>query len=443
MLENLLVVKNFYWAGESYTPCIDPVSPTHTLRDLRGQFSFAFQAPEGKILLVRDRLGINKLFFAIHKSGKVVAANYLVHLIEKGVPMEAIYSVPSGHFLLIDAGRRSVSLTRYAEPEWKPALANHPLDEIARDLRHHLEFWFSKLAEQFSSKRIFLCLSGGLDSGLVAALARKHFPDVTGYTYGYMQEGRLQSEDAEYAQRLAQHLGIPWRFVPATSSDILDSLENALCYGQDWRDFNVHCAIVNEILGRAIERDVRESGCDKQPLLLSGDLMNEFLADYTPVHYAGQEFYSLPKLEFGALRSVLVRGLDSGDREIGVFNHHGLDIIQPYGLLMEQYLRLPNALVREENSKQNLVRAVAGDLLPPFIFERKKVRAQIGNSKKPSGILPVLLESGRNSAWLKKTFCERFAIKDSVFLNRFILMGLYRFMSDFPEERNPQCGFYT
>ena len=161
-------------------------------------------------------------------------------------------------------------------------------------------------------------------------------------------------------------------------------------------------------------------------------LMNEILADYAPVWYGGKEYYPLPKLELDELRFVLIRGLDSGDREIGIFNQHGLDVIQPYGLVLDQYLQLSRSFLGNEGSKQALVRAIAGDILPPFIFDRVKVRAQIGNSKEPTGILPVLVEGGCDSKWLRSAFCELFKIKEEKFLQRFIRVGRYRFISEFP-----------
>jgi asparagine synthetase B (glutamine-hydrolysing) len=392
-------------------------------------------------MLIRDRLGINKLFFAIHGSGKVIVANYLIDLVQKGVPFEAIYSVPSGHFLEMDLKQRTLSLTRYFEPKIEPKAEDAALEKIARNIRNQLDLWFSRLAEQFSSRKICLCLSGGLDSGLIAAMAKEYFDDVTAYTYSYTQADQSPSEDTHYARKLAEFLKIPFRFVPASSEDLLASLEDALCYGQDWRDFNVHCAIVNEVLGKAIKSDTQAVGDDKSPLVLTGDLMNEYFADYAPVSYGGREYYKLPKLDLGDLRLVLVRGLDAGDREIGVFNHHELDAIQPYGFLLDQYLRLPDSLICGERSKQNLVREIAGDLLPPFIFSRSKVRAQIGNSDHPTGILPLLVDSGRDSGWVRKTFCYLFKMSEKTTLNRFIQAGLYRFIAGFPNRGAANHGY--
>jgi hypothetical protein len=229
--------------------------------------------------------------------------------------------------------------------------------------------------------------------------------------------------------------------VPAESEDILSAVEAALCHGQDWRDFNVHCAIVNEILARAMQVDVAEWRQKNDVLILTGDLMNEFLVDYTPVSYGGKEYYVLPDLDVASLRRILVRGLDTGDREIGIFNGYGLQVIQPYGFLLDSYLAIPPSLLAESGFKQKLVKEIAGDLLPSFVFARGKVRAQIGNSKQPTGILPVLVDSGRDSQWMKRAFCQLFGIQDENFLNRFIRAGLYHFIHGFPKDKRSVDGY--
>ena len=75
---------------------------------------------------------------------------------------------------------------------------------------------------------------------------------------------------------------------------MLLALDDALCYGQDWRDFNVHCAIVNEIVARGHPATTRPR-TGARPFVLTGDLANELLADYTPVPYDGQGTTGCPR----------------------------------------------------------------------------------------------------------------------------------------------------
>jgi hypothetical protein len=159
------------------------------------------------------------------------------------------------------------------------------------------------------------------------------------------------------------------------------------------------------------------------------------------VQYAGHEYYRLPGLGPADLRLTLIRGLDAGDREVGIFNHHGLEVLQPYGIVVDEYLRLPGSFIAGERSKQTLARAIAGDLLPDFLFDRVKVRAQIGSSAQPTGILPLLVARGCHEGWLRDAFCRVFGVGDVAFLNRFIRAGRYRFVNPFTGPRSRINGY--
>lgn len=433
MLRAALPVRDFYWDGEQFRP---PFTDDSAPRRWAGRFALA--RDEGRrVTLARDRLGINKLFFALHRAGRVSAANRLIDLVSAGVPIEAVYSVPSGHALEIDLDHLTVTTTCRAALDPDPA-PPAGIEEIARDIRAGLEVWFARLARRFGTRPVWVCLSGGLDSGLIAVLAREHFSDVAAYTYTFSARDGAWSEDAASAERLAGRLRIPFRLVTAGAEDVLGALEDAVCYGQDWRDFNVHCAIVNELLARAMRRDAEP---EREPLILTGDLANELLADYTPVVLAGAEYYRLPRVQPSPLRDALVRGLDAGDREVGMFGRHGFDVIQPYGLVAGHYLRLPASFIAEPGAKQRLGRAISGDRLPAFVFERAKVRAQLGSPGEAPGILNVLAASGLDAAALRTVFCRTFRVKDPAFLSAFIRAGRYRSMSAIPPRRSWIDGY--
>jgi asparagine synthetase B (glutamine-hydrolysing) len=443
MFESLLSIRNFCWSGDAFHTASEPVAVRACLRaPLKGRFACASMASDGSVTLVRDRLGLNKLFLAFHESGTVVAANYLCDLIGHGVPFEAIHSVPAGYAVRIAPKRDRVETSRYGELRDRAGSEPATVGDVARGIRVELEVWFARLARQFSDRKVCVCLSGGLDSGLVAALARKYFRNITAYTYSFTGPGKAVSEDAMSAERLAQVLRIPFRLVPAGADELLEVVDAALCYGQDWRDFNVHCAIVNEIVARAIREDAEMAG-GAPPLVLTGDLANEFMADYEPVPYDGQEYYRLPRMKPFDLRRILICGLDSGDREVGVFNHHGLDVVQLYGLIVNQYHRLPRAFIGHKNAKQALVRKIAGDLLPSFLFTRPKVRAQVGDSTAQAGILPLLIQRGRGADWLRRAFCRLFNIEQAAFLDRFIRGGRYRSVRPFSDSRLVTNGYVT
>jgi asparagine synthetase B (glutamine-hydrolysing) len=436
MLRSLLRIANIYWRGDEFAPAMDTVAIERlpqALERLEGQFSLAFRSGDGRVVLARDKYGINKLFFYIDEEKRVLAANYIADLLAEGAELDDIYSVPSGHLTVIDPERRELSTTRYhellARPEEGASLA-----ALGKQIRSALEAWFRRLGRDLRDREVHVSLSGGLDSSLIAALARKHFDRVEAVTYSYADSRGEESEDAICARKVAGSFGMPWRLVRAGREDILGALEDALVGGQDWRDFNVHCAIVNELVARSLRRAAGAPGSARRLLVLTGDLMNEIVADYAPVSYGGREYYSLPALPPERLRLVLIKGLDSGDREIGVFGRHGMDVVQPYALVLEEYLRIPARLLEGDGAKPALVKEIAGDLLPPFVLERRKVRAQIGTSEEPQGILPVLVDSGRDAEWLKEAWKRLFRVESDLGLRRFIRAGFYRPAFEFPDK---------
>lgn len=443
MLEHLLRIGNIHWSGDAYRPALTggrsaAGADADALRCAQGRFAAAFHGDEPGVVLLRDPLGLNKLFACLHESGMVVAANYLIDLVDYGAPFESIYSVPAGHIVRLDPRSRKITLERYAAV---PPPAEGLAADRARTIRARLETWFGRLAAQFGDRRIRVCLSGGLDSGIMAALATRYFSHVTAYTYSFAERGARPSDDAAAAERLAEALSIPLRIVSASAADVLDAVDGAVCYGQDWRDFNVHCAIVNEILARAIRYDTDNEPSGIPSLVLTGDLANELLADYSPVSCGGRMYYELPRIDRGSLRTALVRGLDAGDREVGVFAHHGLEVVQPYALVADEYLRLPGSILERPGFKQQLSRAIAGDLLPEFVFDRVKVRAQVGSSDEPTGILPVLAGCGYDSSGLRRVFCRIFGVRDEGVLTAFIRAGRYRILDAVAHGRTVIDGY--
>ncbi|HUZ53025.1 MAG TPA: asparagine synthase-related protein [Streptosporangiaceae bacterium] len=413
MLETHLPVANVCWSNATTAPArID----LDIAGQLTGRFATAFC--DGRtIVLARDPLGINKLFFSYHPARGVVAANYLMDMVRAGIPFRDIYSVPAGSVVAVDLHRRTVATSRYYT---LPATSGsaHPIEALLTEIASDLATGLQKLAAMYPDAPVAICLSGGADSALIALYATRQFPKAVAYTYSY--EAGQPSEDATTAREVAQHLGLDLRLVPADSDMILQSLQRALTYGQDWRDFNVHAAIVNDILAAAIAADHRTSH-RPPPIVLTGDLMNELLGDYSPVRFAGSTYYQLPHVSPSKLRIALTRGIQAGDREVGVFKARGLDVAQPYGWAFKRLLQFPDPVI-----KSKIIKGLAGPDLPDEMLSRPKVRAQIGDSEARSGILPQLVAAGFDNRWLEAAFCRAIGIPDARELRQFVRAGIYR-----------------
>jgi asparagine synthetase B (glutamine-hydrolysing) len=442
MMQFQHAVTDFVWMDGRLVPPADvareiefPASPDPVAlaRRLRGQFAL-HQATGSEHVLVRDPLGVNKLFFTIDVRGDVVSSNFWIDLVRDHHSPAAIWSVPSGHLVRVDPTRRWFELTKYAALGYNQDDHAEPDAEDATRIRCALEETFGRLRTAVAGRPLYVTVSGGLDSTTIAALARRHLGEFTAVTFAIHdgEDGPSRpTEDLRYATRVAAELGVPLQVVHATADQLVALIDVALCYGQDWRDFNVHCALVNAALGRAIAAHASHHG-QTRPVLLTGDAMNELVADYSPVTYRGRDYYPLPRMPAGQLRKFLVQGLDAGDREIGVFAHYGLDAIQPYTLCADAYTALPGGCLERAEAKQRLVRQVMGDAIPSYVYERPKVRAQIGGAGEVRGTLAALVDRGIDASWLERRFCELFDLELPQ-LRRAVRAGLYRFPTAYPD----------
>jgi asparagine synthase (glutamine-hydrolysing) len=189
------------------------------LSRLRGMFALAlWDDAEKTLLLARDPLGIKPLYYAIQdgclrfasqvkaleRSGAVSLeadpAGLAGFLLWGAVPepftiRKAVRALPAGHRLAVRDGRID-------EPEpygpGSPPSAMEPDEAVEDSVRAHL----------VSDVPVAVFLSAGLDSGLVAALARRHLPEppVT-FTLRFDTLVGTPLDEAPLAAEVARALG--------------------------------------------------------------------------------------------------------------------------------------------------------------------------------------------------------------------------------------------
>jgi asparagine synthetase B (glutamine-hydrolysing) len=409
---------NFAWNGERLYQARDFAPAARVPVDLRGAAgSVAVESPSSW-RIVRDPLGINKLFWAPTPEGATFASRPK-RLVEQGCAFDAIRAIPRGSVIDLSEGSAESRVHRI-NPVAKDA-GEATLPELAVAIRSVLDRYLVAVAEAHRGARFFVCLSGGLDSSGIAALARDRLPGMTAVSFD-LQRRRGESEDRRVARRLARDLDLPLMCVTASSTSLLEKLDVVLAEGVDWRDFNVHAGLVNAAIAEAIAASETTSA---RKVVLTGDLANEFLADYGEERYRGATYYELPRLPQAALRDALIRGLDTSNREVGVFAAWGTDVVQPYAAAVDLYLALPVSLLTSTDAKQKVDGAVFGDLIPDYVYGRAKVRAQVGSSEGDRGVLGLCIDNGIDARYLRDRFAYIHSVADAA-LNRFIRGGTYR-----------------
>jgi asparagine synthetase B (glutamine-hydrolysing) len=363
-------------------------------QNVYGQYAAVEQISAGVYEAVRDPLGIGKMFYVLADDNRLRFSCGFTSLLRYGKP---IYALPRGrHVRLSDSGERRLLGTLF--PETAP-VAETPDDDIRSPdgfVNSRLRRWFKKavsmrLDTAFEVVRrleqegftIFVALSGGLDSAGIAYAARRHLKHPVACT---LDLGT--SEDAERSALISRTIGIEQVIFTTDESEILKAVEASPKLCQDFRDFNVHCTALNLLLAQKI-RGLAEAR-RLQPnkiVVLTGDTMNEFTCDYAAEEVDGTVYYRLPRVGKKMLQQILTGGLDTSDREILPFRHHGLACIQPYAIAYDVYLALPETVLQIDNVKQVL----NGHLVPEpvlHLLPKTKLRAQVG-SRESMGVLGI------------------------------------------------------
>jgi asparagine synthetase B (glutamine-hydrolysing) len=418
--------ENLAWDGSRLYRDADVRVGSPPPHELRGAAAWV-RPGQGGWRILRDPLGLNKLFWARGEDGGIDLAARARTLVDGGHPFEEIRAVPRGGVLDLVASEPPPAPASIVPAGW--FAADGPtldVDKAGQEIRSTLDRYLGAVAAAHPAAPVFVCLSGGLDSSGITALARQHFPAAVAVSFDLVRPDGRVSQDRVMARRVAGDLDLPLLEVTVTEDQLFEQLDTVLVEGIDWRDFNVHAALVNAALAAGMADALPARDPASPVLVLTGDLANEFLVDYHPEQYKGATFYDLPRLPPSALRASLVRGLDTSHREIGVFAAWGLSVVQPYAVAADTYLALDPEFLRLEERKQQLCREIFGNLLPQYIYSRPKVRAQAGSPELGGGVLAACVDSGYDAAWLRQRFASLHKVADPSTLDRFIRAGRYR-----------------
>ncbi len=381
--------------------------------DLSGSYAFALPLKNDQIFLTRDKIGARKLFYSYDKKNLClyISTNF-IDLFEK-CKIKEIYSVPRGGYLIMNKEKIIHEKHKVLELNTK-----FKIDHIKTILDNFFKFLKFKI-----KKKPIICLSGGLDSTLVAFLASKQFNniDVVSAVLKDQQFGNEKSStsyDFTQAKKIGKELKVNFNTIYIETNKILKDLPKILRAAQDWRDYNVHCAVLNYYIGEYISKNFNKN----EYIVLTGDFMNEAFADYTSEFVEGNEYYKQPNFSQKVRQRFFLNGLDSSDREIGIFSSFGLSCIQPYSFVLDHYKLLTNDDLSEGEVKYN----INGSLLPKLLLNKinkRKVRAQVGDSN--GGILGYFIKQGITEDNLRKIFSKAFNINQK-FLSDFIQIGVYK-----------------
>jgi asparagine synthetase B (glutamine-hydrolysing) len=369
--------------------------------------SFAYKKKIGKYFYtLRDNVGSKKLFY-LAKNKKIYFSDSFVKLIKKHRNFN-IFSVPKGCLSIIHQNGKVLRKNKFKVKLYKE-------NQFKNKFLEKINFFLESLKKRYGDS-CYVCLSGGLDSTIIVYLAQKIFKNPIAVTANFIYKNhKLKlSDDNKVANLVAKKLKIKIINLSFHYEEIPKHLNKILEYSQDWRDYNIHCATLNYFIAKELKK------INSKIPTLTGDMMNEYCTDYKTEFFKKKKYYQIPKINKKILQRFLINGLDSSNREIGIFKNFGLELFQPYSILSDQYKNLPSKYF-ENNFKYK----INGKILPKNIFKlvlKKKNRAQI--TDKSGGILGFFINNNFSQKFLLDRFTKKFNINKS-WLNNFILAGQF------------------
>jgi asparagine synthase (glutamine-hydrolysing) len=230
-----------------------------TAAKLRGMFAFAV-AHEERLFLARDPIGIKPLYYGRRGKGdernQFYFASELKALIDH---VDEAAEFPAGTYY--DSRRGFVPY--YRVPDAPPE--ERPLPDVLRAVRQGLED--AVVSHLMSDVPVGAFLSGGLDSSLIAAIARRHVQEL--HTFAVGVEG---SSDLLAARQVADAIGTIHHEYIFTPQEALELLPEIIYYLESFDQDLVRSAIPCYFCARL--------AADYVKVILTGEGADELFAGY-------------------------------------------------------------------------------------------------------------------------------------------------------------------
>lgn len=321
-----------------------------------GDFAFAIAQPE-KIITARDSMGVRPLYYGENAEFAALASERKA-LWNTGIKEMA--SFPPGCVSLVERSGFKFTIARtitYSQPK------RTTMQTAARRLRTLLEH---SVRERVSGlKEVVIAFSGGLDSSIIATLAKKTCSNVI------LVHVSLENEpEVEYAKQAAEELKLPLYFYLCTEHEVLQTIPKVIGAIEEPQPVKVSIGI--PIYWTA--EKTAKMGCR---VMLAGQGADELFGGYK--RYLDEYLRSgSERVKKAIFNDIIGLYKDNLERDSKICNHLNVELRLPFATIdMAKFaidLPLELKMERTSNTLRKLVlRRVAKNLmLPQTIVERPK-----------------------------------------------------------------------
>jgi asparagine synthase (glutamine-hydrolysing) len=322
---------------------------------------------DAKLFAGRDPIGVRPLFYGIERDSENNISGACLSSELKGIPSsyKEVNVFSPGHYFSFDSFTPSNDLD----------LIPYYSHEYVQDFTITKEIAMKEIRERFTAavkKRLmadrpFGCLlSGGLDSSLVASVAKslvgkdETFPVFTiGFNTG--------STDIPYAKKVAEHLGLDHHIFLVSKEEALSALRETVRIIESYDITSVRASVMQLLLARKIKETTNVR------ILLVGENSDEIFMGYLYNHNAPSD----EEAHLDRVRLVKDVHRFDGLRTDRTMAYEGLEVRPPFcdPEFVNYAMTVPVNLIKPKNGleKALLRDAFSGSgLLPDDVLYRRK-----------------------------------------------------------------------
>ena len=334
--------------------------------DLNGMFGFAlYDVEQDAYLIARDHMGIIPLYMGWDKDGTFYVASELKAL--EGVCTK-IELFPPGHYLYSKDGELKKWYTR----DWMNYQTVNDNQSSITELREALDAAVHR--QLMSDVPYGVLLSGGLDSSITSALAKRYadkriesgdqeaawWPQLHSFAIGL--EG---SPDLTAAQKVADHLDTVHHEIKFTIQEGLDAIRDVIYHLETYDITTVRASTPMYLMARAI----KAMGIK---MVLSGEGSDEIFGGYLYFHKApnAEEFHKETVRKLSTLHQY---DCLRANKSLAAWGIEGrVPFLDKEFMDVAMRLNPEDKMIKEEHIEKWILRKAFEDMLPQEVAWRQK-----------------------------------------------------------------------